>query len=89
MLIKDLKGFVYLRSDGYKEYESRLGKLGILIYALMIKCIKKKFKIISVNKNIKSSKIDYIIYPSELDKSWLKKKICKNKFSKTFIFRKI
>ena len=74
LLIKDLKGFVYLRSDGYKEYESRLGKLGILIYALMIKCIKNEFKIISVNKNIKSSKIDYTIYPSELDKSWLRKK---------------
>ena len=90
LLVKDLKGFVYLRSDGYKEYESRLGKLGILIFALLIKCIKKKFKIISVNKNIKSPKIDYIIYPSELDKSWFKKKkIYRNKFSKTFISRKI
>lgn len=74
LLIKDLKGFVYLRSDGYKEYESRLGKLGRLIFFLMTKCIKKKLKIISVNKNIKSPKIDYIIYPSELDKSWFKKK---------------
>ena len=74
LLIKDLKGFVYLRSDGYREYEMRLGKLGILIFTIMMKSIKEKLKIISVNKNIKSPKTDYIIYPSELDKSWLKKK---------------
>ena len=80
LLIKDLKGFVYLRSDGYKEYEVRLGKLGILLFAIMMQSIKGKFKIISVNKNIKSPKTDYIVYPSELDRSWLKKKNYKNQF---------
>ena len=28
---KKVTGFVYLRSDGYREYEVRLGKLGILL----------------------------------------------------------
>ncbi len=87
LLIKDLKGFVYLRSDGYKEYEVRLGKLGILLFAIMMQSIKGKFKIISVNKNIKSPKTDYIVYPSELDKSWLKKKkITKINFPKLLYF---
>lgn len=72
--VKDLRGFIYLRSDGYKEYEARLGILGILIFAAMMRSIKKKFKIISVNKNIEPLKTNYIIYPSELDKSWFKKK---------------
>ena len=88
LLVKNLEGFVYLRSDGYKEYETRLGKLGFLIFALMMKTIKKNFKIISVNKNITSSRIDYIIYPSELDKSWLKKnkKLKKKKIHKILYF---
>ena len=74
LFIKDLKGFVYLRSDGYREYEVRLGKLGILLFSIMMQSIKGKFKIISVNKNIKSPKTDYIVYPSELDKILVKKK---------------
>ena len=53
----------------------------------MMKTIKKNFKIISVNKNITSSRIDHIIYPSELDKSWLKKnkRLKKKKFTKFYI----
>jgi len=74
LFVKNLKGFIYLRSDGYKEYQTRLGRLGFIIFSLFFKSIKKSFKIISVNKNIKAPKIDYIIYPSELDKSWFKKK---------------
>ena len=74
LLVKNLKGFVYLRSDGYKEYQSRLGRLGLIIFSLLIKSIKKSFKIISVNKNIKAPRTDYVIYPSELDENWFKKK---------------
>lgn len=74
LFVKNLKGFVYLRSDGYKEYQTRLGRLGLIIFSLLMRSIKKSFKIISVNKNIKASKIDHIIYPSELDESWFKKK---------------
>jgi len=88
LLIKNLEGFVYLRSDGFKEYQTRLGKLGFLIFALMMKSIKKNFKIISVNKNITSPRTDHIIYPSELDKNWLKKnkKFKKKKIHKILYF---
>lgn len=74
IFLDKVNGFIYLRSDGFKEYQTKLGKLGLLFFTLMTKIIDKNFKIISVNKNIKSKKIDTLIIPSELDKNWFNKK---------------
>ena len=74
LFFNNLKNFVYLRSDGYKEYKTKFGELGRCCFALMMKILGKKIKIISVSKNITSPKIDYLITPSELNKFWFKKK---------------
>jgi glycosyltransferase involved in cell wall biosynthesis len=72
---KKINGFVYLRSDGYKEYKSKYGKLGSIFYDIMMKIVEGNLKIISVNKNIKTKKIHYLITPSELNDDWFKKEI--------------
>ena len=40
-----VKGYVYLRSDGFLEYKYRYGILGYLFYDLMFTLIKKKLSI--------------------------------------------
>ena len=62
---------MYLRSDGYKEYETKIGLMGYFIYDFMIKILSKSAKIISVSKNIKSPKVDFMLTPSELSIDWL------------------
>ena len=39
----------------------------------MMKIVEKNLKVISVNKNIKTTKINYLITPSELDRKWFQK----------------
>ena len=39
----------------------------------MMKFAQKNLKVISVNKNIKTSKMNYLITPSELDQKWFQK----------------
>lgn len=74
-LIKFLKGkisgYVYLRSDGLKEYQKKMGIVGVIFYKLMFNYFKKKLKIISVSKKIYNSYKKLIVKPSELDKDWL------------------
>ena len=68
---KNLDGYLYLRSDGYQEYESKIGKIGYLIYGLMLKYLEQNLKIISVSKYIKcSTKI--LNYTFRLDNLCLK-----------------
>ena len=48
---KKIRGFVYLRSDGFLEYKIRYGLLGYYIYFFMFNIIKKYLKILSCSKN--------------------------------------
>lgn len=74
------KGYVYLRSDGLKEYKTKIGYIGYFIYYFMLKIIKKRLKVISVSKEIYHSKKKYILTPSELSQEWFKgHKIFKHK----------
>ena len=66
-------GFIYLRSDGYREYKIKFGIFGYIFFSLMMKFVQKNLKVISVNKNIKTSKMNYLITPSELDRKWFQK----------------
>jgi glycosyltransferase involved in cell wall biosynthesis len=74
----DCKFFLYLRSNGYEEYESILGKKYICIYDFMFKYITKYCEVISCHKRLYNNKC-HILYPSELNLSW-KKKIKRNYF---------
>jgi len=83
---KKLRGFVYLRSDGFLEYKIRYGFLGYYFYYLMFFFIKKKLKILSVSKSFNHVKVKNIIHPSELTNNWLKKKKTKSKIKSDFLY---
>jgi glycosyltransferase involved in cell wall biosynthesis len=74
LILRDIKGYVILRSNGHKEYYSKLGIAGIYLYDLMFKYVIKKLKIISVSKNINNRKNNKYLFPSELNNSWFKNK---------------
>jgi glycosyltransferase involved in cell wall biosynthesis len=67
----DCKFYLYLRSNGYEEYESILGKKYIWIYDFMFKYITKYTEVISCHKRLYNKKC-HILYPSELNLNWKK-----------------
>ena len=73
LLYGKINGFIYLRSDGYKEYKIKFGIFGPIFFSFMMKIVEKNLKVISVNKYIKTNKRNYLITPSELDQKWFKK----------------
>ena len=66
------KPIVYLRSDGYGEYRSILGKVGPIIYHFMFTIICSISNLISCRDYILRGKKGKIISPSQLDSTWLK-----------------
>ena len=62
--------FVYLRSDGFKEYEVILGKKWIWIYRIMFNITTFSSKIISCHSSLAKNKEQHLLNPSELDKEW-------------------
>ena len=64
---------VYLRSDGYGEYNSILGSFGKLIYHFMFSLISIISNLISCRNYILRGKSGKVIFPSQLDSVWFKK----------------
>ncbi len=64
---------VYLRSDGYGEYNAILGSLGKLIYHLMFSLTSLISNLIGCRNYILKGKKGKVIYPSQLDSVWFKK----------------
>ena len=64
------KPIVYLRSDGYKEYRSILGFMGVAIYHLMFSFISRTSSLISCRKHILREKKGKVVLPSQLDEDW-------------------
>lgn len=81
-----IKGYVYLRSDGFLEYKYRYGYLGYYIYYLMFSFITSKLKILSCSKNFTNVKVNKILHPSELDLKWFKKIDTKKKTKTDFLY---
>jgi glycosyltransferase involved in cell wall biosynthesis len=75
----DCKFYLYLRSNGYEEYESIFGKSFIWIYHYMFKYMTKYSEVITCHKRLYSKKC-HILYPSELNQVW-KRKIKRNYFT--------
>jgi glycosyltransferase involved in cell wall biosynthesis len=68
---KNLTGFVYLRSDGYKEYYQKYSIFGYAIYSFMFKVVTSCLQIITVSKNMTGLNKDYyLITPSEIEQKW-------------------
>jgi glycosyltransferase involved in cell wall biosynthesis len=68
------KIYVYLRSDGFKEYEIILGKSFILLYKLMYDYIMSRAIIIACEKSLSLNRSFHLVFPSEISKEWLLKK---------------
>lgn len=68
------KIYVYLRSDGFKEYENILGKKWVFLYRIMFFVMLSKCKIISCQRKLSRGKLSYLVRPSELDEIWLNNK---------------
>jgi len=66
------KPIVYLRSDGYGEYKAILGIFGTAIYHVMFAITATVSNLISCRKYILKGKKGKIIYPSQLDSTWLR-----------------
>ena len=64
---------VFLRSDGYGEYKAILGKFGPILYHLMFIIVSLISNFISVRKYILRGKNGKVIYPSQLDTTWIRK----------------
>ena len=64
---------VYLRSDGYGEYNAIIGSFGKLIYHLMFSLTSLISNLISCRNYILKGKKGKVIYPSQLDSVWFKK----------------
>jgi glycosyltransferase involved in cell wall biosynthesis len=68
------KIYVYLRSDGFKEYENILGKKWVFLYQIMFIVMLQKTKIISCQKKLSRGRRSYLVKPSELDEIWFNNK---------------
>ena len=67
--------YLYLRSDGFKEYRIKYKLLGYFFYGLMFAFFKKFTKIISCSKNLSHVKKFTYVDPSKIDKNWLVKRV--------------
>ena len=66
------KPIVYLRSDGYGEYNAIFGKIGPLIYHFMFSVVGTISNLISCRDYILRGKKGKTINPSQLDSVWLR-----------------
>ena len=67
------KPIIYLRSDGYEEYKTILGRIGPVIYHFMFLIVTSISNLISCREYILKGKKGKIVYPSQLDSIWLRK----------------
>ena len=88
-LFSKKKIYIYLRSDGFKEYEIILGKKFIILYRLMYNYIINRSIIIACEKNLSLNKSFHLVWPSEISKEWLstKKKIYNPSFKFLYVGR--
>ena len=66
------KVFLYLRSNGHKEYKVIFGFIGPLIYHMMYVFVTFKTNIIVCERKLVNKKKINLVYPSQLDIHWSK-----------------
>ncbi len=72
--------FLFLRSDGFKEYKVKFGKIGFLIYGFMFFILKKNSTILTCSRSLTYVTNPKLIYPSEIDDNWIINKNKKRNF---------
>ncbi len=72
---KKIQGFLYLRSDGFKEYNIKFGILGKIIYSIFFYILTRTTKVISCSKSLSNLKKFTLVDPSKLNQNWFKKRI--------------
>ena len=63
--------FLYLRSDGFKEYSSIFGDKWVFLYSFMFYIFTRKVKIISCTSALSKGKPFHFVQPSEIDHDWI------------------
>mgnify|MGYP005995357673 CR=1 FL=1 len=81
LFIKKNKIFLFLRSDGFKEYKIKLSYIGYYTYFIMFKFFCSNSTVLSVSRYFEKLKNFKILLPSELTDFWLKKNF-NNKINK-------
>lgn len=81
ILVEKKNIFLFLRSDGFKEYQIKKPIIGYLAYFIMFEIFNLGSKVLSCSKTFNRLKKFKILLPSELDKNWLNGQ-SKNKISK-------
>ena len=71
---KKIQGFLYLRSDGFKEYQIKFGIIGKIIYSIFFNILTRITKVISCSKNLSNLKKYTLVDPSKLNLNWFKEK---------------
>ena len=74
LLIFRKKKYVYLRSNGHEEYKAIFGFVGPIIYDLMFKVVTFNSTIISCQERLFTKRKSHIVFPSEINSSWIKNK---------------
>ena len=73
---QNIRGYVLLRSNGYKEYYHKYGIIGYIFYGFMFNCITFFLEVISVSDKFPGIKKNcHLIKPSEIESVWFKKRI--------------
>ena len=88
LLVKriNIRGFVYLRSDGFLEYKYRFGLAGYYFYYIMFSIIKRYLKILSCSNNFTKVKVKKLLHPSELNTKWFAKDKPKKNIKIDFLY---
>ena len=84
-----VKPYVYLRSDGYKEYKSILGFYGPFLYHVMFSLVAKFSFLISCREHILKKKEGIVVSPSQLNDNWFsnQKKLAFDKIKLLYVGR--
>ena len=66
------KHIIYLRSDGYQEYKSIFGWLGLMIYHMIFTIGIIKSKLIACRRHLLKNYNGIVVNPSQLSDKWFK-----------------
>ena len=72
LFILNVRPIVYLRSDGYEEYKSIIGILGVFAYHIMFSITSAISSLVSCRNHILRKKNGKIVSPSQLTETWFK-----------------